>query len=148
MADTISAHDQHLLGMIAASLKAKRTAPVAKLGVANFAKLIERKFDKESLDQLTAADWADLNSMSAREIFDEVLNWEGIIGYTEWILSLHSQCWPEIVDCRCPECGSLDIRKGDLNDIGSTIDVPSVCRNCGEELRLVFDLRRVDREYP
>ena len=119
-------------------------APVGKLGIANFSKLIERKFDKESLDQLTDADWADLNSMSAREIFDEVLNWEGIIGFSEWILALHSQCFPEIADCRCPECGSSDIRKGDDHDSY----VSAVCRNCGEELRLVFDLRRVDREHP
>lgn len=125
-------------------MSAKPGSVVSRLGVANFSKLIERRFDKESLDQLTEADWADLNTMSSREVMDEILTWEGIQGFTDWICQLHDQCFTPT--CKCPECGSNDIRKGDLNDIGSTIDVPSVCRNCGEELRLVFDLTRIDKE--
>jgi hypothetical protein len=120
--------------------------PIARLGVTFAAKLIEQRFDKTALADLTEKEFADLNSMSEREIFEAILEWEGILGYTDLLITMHEQLWPAIADCRCPECGSLDIRKGDLNDVGSTIDVPSVCRNCGEELRLVYDLRRVDRE--
>jgi hypothetical protein len=123
-----------------------KTKPIARLGVAFAAKLIEQKFDKQSLKDLTDSEIADLNSMSEREIYNDILKWEGIMGYTDLFLTLHEQLWPAIANCNCPACGSNDIRKGDLNDVGSTIDVPSVCRNCGEELRLVYDLRRIDRE--
>jgi len=117
-----------------------KTKPVAKLGIAFAAKLIEQKFDKTTLSELTEPEFADLNSMSANEIFDAILIWEGIMGYTDMIHSLHEQLWPASVDCRCPECGSLDIRKGD------TEEDKAVCRKCGETLRLVYDLRRITRD--
>lgn len=69
------------------------SSPIARLGLAHFSSIIESKFNKLAIGQLTDADWADLNSMSGREIFDTILHWEGITGYTDMILDLHGQCF-------------------------------------------------------